>query len=506
MEDMMRWHIYLAWARRISLFAAVIVAAHHVEPACEAATEYEPAVFDTSAVVATVGDDTLTLGMLRYMVVARRVFAAHSERDRDRRRDLLEAWIEQRLFAHEASRFSLKGAHGALARVRRALLLIAGNLYASEHYPGKLLLDSATIDTFYHNHITRYTTTEDHRRVRVITVFKTDKNPVRDTTGWRDTVYYGWYPEDKIDSIYARLKQGEDFLTLGAAHTEDPLHRGTAGDYGWSSLYSLGSGAFAKKIWEQPLYLISGPFETDNAWHIIQVVGERPAGPLALNDELRADILQHLSEQQVAKFTRELSDSLFSMAHVRFDSRTRHFEHERLKPEMVLAIVNERDTIYAAEFLDDQHRWIDHANNMLPSPEQREEIVSGDYVRGMCWYGFLRDQGYLDRPEVEVERQRLLRQERTSLAQLASIIQTDYDPDSAEVIRYFESNRQLYGNAPNALSFSWNTIRSKLQSDHLDSLRKKRMLEAEARWGVWRDLERLDQLPLLVAKKKPKTT
>jgi len=142
----------------------------------------------------------------------------------------LERRITDLLVAAEARGLSLRDNHGALGRVRRGQITAAANLYLREEVVRSFRLDSATIDTFYNNHITRYTSPRDQRRLRVLTVWKEGKAPGQGMIDYVDSVFLGWYPEDKIDSLYRALAAGEDFAGLAQRHSEDPITRGGGGD------------------------------------------------------------------------------------------------------------------------------------------------------------------------------------------------------------------------------------------------------------------------------------
>ncbi len=319
---------------------------------------------------------------------------------------------------------------------------------------------------------------------------------------FRDSIYAGWYPEDKIDSLYIRLANGESFEYLVRRHSEDPLTRGRGGDIGWVSRRSLGPGPLTDKVFGSPLYMYSKPFESDAGWHIVQVTGERPAGPVPLDAEITNEIISHLVEQQKNLILKELGDSIQAIATVEWNESARKLRHAELKKDMVLVVVNKRDTLYAEEYLQDELRWIDRASNLFPEPDARDEIIRGEYIRLLCWYNFLRENGYLDLPEVREVRARNLHAERIAVVESRIASVTVPEPDSADIIKYYKDSIHLYGDAPNALSFAWNSIATKLRNDAKDAARDRWRREASARNKVWRNDDALIQVPLLAHKPK----
>lgn len=458
--------------------------------------------FDPNLVVATVGESKLTLGQLHSIVQIRTMYRNNPPEDSRRRIDLLDGLIDDQLVSHDARSVSLKNNNGAVARIRRGVTVAAANLYTQEVIAEKLKLDSATIDTFYHNHITRYTSMRDQRRARVITVWKEGKAPGKGMIEYVDSLYLGWYPEDKIDSIYIRLSEGEDFGLLASVHSEDPITKGRGGDLGWVSEQSLGPGVFTDRIMTQPLYMFSKPFETNDAWHIVQAIADRPAGPVPLDAEISADIVTNLIDQQKTKMLKETGDSLVAVAKIDWNDPTTDLPHDELKNEMILVIVNNRDTIFAEEFLLEQFKWLDRETNQLPDAPRRGDILRGEYIRYVCWYGFLREKGYLERPEVLQEKERLIQAEREGIVRSRIVAGEIPEPDSATIQKYYQDSVHLYGSGPNALHSAWNSIKSKMISDARDQMHLKWRKAASVRHNVTRDLDNLAMLPFLEPRRK----
>lgn len=486
--------------KRIVLLVSFIVGLHVTSASAQSADSV--AAFDADLVVARVGGSQLTLGQLYTIVQTQPMYRNNPADDDIRRMNLLEGLIDDQLVSLDALSVSLKGNNGAVARIRRGVTVAAANVYTQEVIASMLKLDSVTIDTFYHNHITRYTSVRDQRRARVITVWKEGKAPGKGMIEYVDSMYLGWYPEDKIDSIYTRLSEGEDFGKLALVHSEDPITKGGGGDLGWVSEQSLGPGVFTDRVMTQPLHMYSKPFETNDAWHILQVVADRPAGPVPLDAEIGADILTHLVDQQKTKMLKETGDSLVAVAKIDWSEEYLDLPHDQLKNEMVLVIVNNRDTIFAEEFLLEQFKWLDRESNQLPDAARRGEILRGEYIRYVCWYDFLRERKYLERPEVLHEKERMIQQEREGIVRSRIASTPIPEPDSATIQKYYQDSIHLYGTAPNALTSAWNSIKTKLINEARDAAHLKWRKAASARHGVTRNLDNLALLPFIEPKRK----
>ena len=77
-----------------------------------------------------------------------------------------------------------------------------------------------------------------------------------------------------INSIYNRLKAGDDFSTLAATYSSDPGSARDGGSLGWVSPGMM-VPEFDKVMQNATVNDISQPFETQFGWHILQVTGKR---------------------------------------------------------------------------------------------------------------------------------------------------------------------------------------------------------------------------------------
>ena len=77
-----------------------------------------------------------------------------------------------------------------------------------------------------------------------------------------------------IQSIYNRLKAGEDFATLASTYSNDPGSARDGGSLGWVSPGMM-VPEFDQIMQKIKVDEISQPFETQFGWHILQVTGTR---------------------------------------------------------------------------------------------------------------------------------------------------------------------------------------------------------------------------------------
>lgn len=77
-----------------------------------------------------------------------------------------------------------------------------------------------------------------------------------------------------IDSLYNRLKNGEDFAVLASTYSSDPGSARDGGSLGWVSPGVM-VPEFEEMMKNTPVGKISKPFQTQFGWHILQVTDRR---------------------------------------------------------------------------------------------------------------------------------------------------------------------------------------------------------------------------------------
>lgn len=443
---------------------------------------------DAATVLARVEAMSITVADLQKHIIDGGMYSAGPAGDRQRLEKMLDDDIFDRLVGLEAGTVSLKGRADFLVRLRRAQTSLAGKLYGEDHIRPRLQMDSATVDSFYHNHISRYSTSSDQWKIRHITVFLPGKGVPVGMTTYVDSVYNGWDPKRKIDSIYTRLAHGEDFSMLARVHSEDPKTRGSGGSMGWVSRQFLPSGPFADSCEAQPIHHISHPFPSPVGWHIIQVMDKRPAGPVPLQGEILDDVIAQLTGAQSGVLARAISDSLMKAGSFDLSPDAASMPDGQLRPETPLAIVNGQDTIYAADYLQDRLGLIQQ-QKLVDSVSRHDQIAKVYYKRA-CWYTMLRSQGYLDRPEIGELTANLVRQEQKDIVQL-SIADSRYEPDKTAIENYYRTHPAEFQSPPRTLQQATERIRQSLKSRHEEEIRNAWVKAASSRHHVIRYTDRL---------------
>jgi peptidyl-prolyl cis-trans isomerase C len=112
--------------------------------------------------------------------------------------------------------------------------------------------------------------------------------------------------EETATKVYRLLRRGKDFATLAAQYSIDDGTKARGGDLNWFShgtmVAPFEEAAFALKHPGD----ISQPVHTQFGWHIIQLLGRRPATLKSL-DEARDEIISILSQQTMDQWLNDLT-------------------------------------------------------------------------------------------------------------------------------------------------------------------------------------------------------
>ena len=110
-----------------------------------------------------------------------------------------------------------------------------------------------------------------------------------------------------IDSLYKRVKAGEDFATLAATYSTDTGSARDGGSLGWVSPGMM-VPEFEQVMKDTPVGQVSKPFQTQFGWHILQVTDTRQQDMTKeVQERMARQILgERQFDSEVDSWTREL--------------------------------------------------------------------------------------------------------------------------------------------------------------------------------------------------------
>jgi peptidyl-prolyl cis-trans isomerase D len=110
----------------------------------------------------------------------------------------------------------------------------------------------------------------------------------------------------QIRGIQAQLKKGGSFEALAKKYSQDPVSAQQGGELPWFT-----QGAMVKPFEEAAMALkpgqVSEPVRTQFGWHLIKLVGNRPAGTVPF-EQVKDDIKKRLAEEKASEKSNEILD------------------------------------------------------------------------------------------------------------------------------------------------------------------------------------------------------
>ncbi len=116
----------------------------------------------------------------------------------------------------------------------------------------------------------------------------------------------------RIERLYQRLVNGEDFAALATANSDDKASAINGGDLGWVSPNSM-VPEFEEKMNEVAKGAFSKPFESRFGWHIVQVLDRRSQDNTEemRRDKARGLLRERRIEEEYQQWLRRLRDEAF---------------------------------------------------------------------------------------------------------------------------------------------------------------------------------------------------
>jgi parvulin-like peptidyl-prolyl isomerase len=112
-------------------------------------------------------------------------------------------------------------------------------------------------------------------------------------------------------------KPRADFAAIAAKDSDDKASAATGGDLGWLPEDRL-RPAVRDAVAGMQEGAISDPLRTEDGWHLIRLLGTKPAAPAPLAT-VRPQLVQALRQQQMAATERKLIDDLLRRQPIRID-------------------------------------------------------------------------------------------------------------------------------------------------------------------------------------------
>jgi peptidyl-prolyl cis-trans isomerase C len=201
---------------------------------------------------------------------------------------ILHTLIRRKILSKQAIAMGLDKDPVVQQRIERARENILVQTLKDQEQKSLTQPDEKTIEAYYNSHQADFTIPEQIHACHILV-----------------------NSEDLAKKIYKLLKHGKDFTALAAQYSQDDSTKARGGDLNWFSrgtmIPAFEDAAFALKKPGD----ISKPVHTQFGWHIIELLGRRPATLKSL-DEAHDEIISILNQQAMERWLTQAT----SHAHV----------------------------------------------------------------------------------------------------------------------------------------------------------------------------------------------
>jgi peptidyl-prolyl cis-trans isomerase SurA len=114
------------------------------------------------------------------------------------------------------------------------------------------------------------------------------------------------------NSLYQRIKDGEDFGALAKTFSEDPGSALNGGDLNWVDPNQL-VPEFRAVMADSPVGVLSKPFKTQYGWHVLEVLGRRATDSSTENrkDQATTALRNRKYDEELQTWLRQIRDEAY---------------------------------------------------------------------------------------------------------------------------------------------------------------------------------------------------
>ncbi|MCJ7457503.1 MAG: peptidylprolyl isomerase [candidate division Zixibacteria bacterium] len=246
----------------------------------------------------------------------------------------------------------------------------------------------------------------------------------------------------KIESIYERAKNGEDFAALARQFSEEDGSRDKGGELGF-----LPRGRMLKEFEDQLTTLqpneVSKPFKTKFGYHILKYTDEKPAELVELNKDTMDRIRLALTKDKQKKKAEEYVSDLKKGTDYVFNEEVLNQNPDSVEDDPWVLIIDDKDTTRFLKYKGELNPYKQYLRKNDLTLEDKKKLLTDNISLFNLLILQARKEGYDTLPEYVNEINNFRMKEARLRVRREGTLQ-GYIPSDAEVYDYYVAHRSEY--------------------------------------------------------------
>ncbi|HVP36116.1 MAG TPA: peptidylprolyl isomerase [Terriglobales bacterium] len=246
----------------------------------------------------------------------------------------------------------------------------------------------------------------------------------------------------KIESIYRRAKNGEDFASLAKQYSEEKGSKEKGGELGY-----LPRGRMFKEFEDQLDTLqpneVSKPFKTQYGYHILKYTDKKPAQPVELNKDTQDRIRLALAKDKQRKKADEYIAELKKNTVYVFNEEVLNQNPDSVKDDPWILIMNYKDTTGFLKYKGELPAYKQYLKRDDLTLEDKKKLLTDNLSLFDLLITQARKEGYDTLPEYVNEINDYRMKEARLKVRTEGLLQ-GYIPTDAEIYDYYVAHRDSF--------------------------------------------------------------
>ncbi len=360
------------------------------------------------------------------------------------KRDALEALITDRLVEQKAQRLDVNQDQVWKQKQEKYSLEYLLEVMFRKEIVDKVQVQESEITAFYNeNQEKLFTNPEQFKVSHILIEIKIDTlQNVSSRKAKQAEKQADKEALEKIEAIYQRAKNGEDFASLARQYSEEKGSKDKGGELGF-----LPRGRMLKEFEEQladlQLNEVSKPFKTKFGYHILKYTDKKPAEPVELNKDTMDRIRLALAKDKQRKKAEEFITDLKKNTVYVFNEEVLNQDPDSVKDDPWILIMNDKDTTRFLKYKGELDPYKQYLRKTEISLEDKKKLLTDNISLFNLLILQARKQGYDTLPDY-VKEVNDYRMNEARLKVKTEGLLKGYIPSDAEVYDYYVAHRDEF--------------------------------------------------------------